>query len=76
MTNTEIAELVLKAADYGTTVVVLDRHLTPWILFEAEDGEIYAHTVPTDDPEDKPSVHLDGLCDANPELRVIWDGRS
>lgn len=76
MTSTEVAELVLKAADRGTTVVVLDRHLTPWILFEADDGEMYAHTVPTDDPADQHDISVAALVAANETLRVIWDGLS
>jgi hypothetical protein len=61
----------------GGMVVVTDYWLTPWIVFVSEDGDIYAHTVPDDGPEDTAfTLPIASLIADQPgrSLTVVWDG--
>jgi hypothetical protein len=61
------------------TAVVADDYGLPWILYTAEDGDVYGHTVPDDGPGDrdftKPAIQLLDEQDSG-RLRVLWNGVS
>jgi hypothetical protein len=48
----------------------------PWIVFETEHGEHYAHTVPSDEPSDKPTIPIAALFEHGNTVQLLWDGRS
>jgi hypothetical protein len=79
-TEEDIHNLVEAAEAVGRmTAVVAHEYHTPWILFTAEDGELYAHTVPDDGPKDRKfTVTAEQLLSdqASDHLRVLWDGIS
>jgi hypothetical protein len=68
-TGQQLLELVSDAL----SPVVIDRDGTPWIVFEDEDGDDHAVTVPC--PDDNTPGHTDfyGLLDRGP-LRVMFNG--
>jgi len=48
---------------------------TPYIVFQPESGDLYAHTVPDDGPDPKPTLTLDELFANGNTARLLWDGR-
>ena len=61
----------------GWLPVVLDGYNMPWILYETEAADHFAHTVPSDDPQDVATLTWEKLLEEQhgKHLRVIWDGR-
>ncbi|MFG1818282.1 hypothetical protein ACGFIF_31270 [Kribbella sp. NPDC049174] len=68
-TYDELIELV----GWALVPVVIDRAGTPWIVFETEDGDGYAVTVPCPDDDIPGRTDFDGLCERGP-LRVVFNG--
>jgi hypothetical protein len=68
-TPEQLYELVSRAL----VPVVIDHAGTPWIVFETEDGDDYAVTVPCPDDNIPAHTDFDGLCDRGP-LRVVFNG--
>ncbi|GAA3144643.1 hypothetical protein JOF29_005708 [Kribbella aluminosa] len=68
-TYDELNELV----SHALTPVVIDRDGTPWIVFQTEDGDDYAATVPCPDDDIPGRTDFDGLCERGP-LRVVFNG--
>ncbi|MDX2971104.1 hypothetical protein [Kribbella solani] len=68
-TYDELIELVSRAM----TPVVIDGTGTPWIVFETDDGDDCAFTVPCPDAGISGRTDFDGLCERGP-LRVAFNG--
>ncbi|MGW1341333.1 hypothetical protein ACWCOV_09790 [Kribbella sp. NPDC002412] len=68
-TYDELIELV----SWALTPVVIDRDGTPWIVFETQDGDDCAATVPCPDDDIPGRPDFDGLCERGP-LRVVFNG--
>lgn len=68
-TYDELIELV----SWALTPVVIDRNGSPWIVFETEDGDDHAVTVPCPDDDIPGRTDFDGLCERGP-LRVVFNG--
>ncbi|MGW1344688.1 hypothetical protein ACWCOV_26845 [Kribbella sp. NPDC002412] len=68
-TYDELIELV----GWALVPVVIDRDATPWIVFETEDGDDYAVTVPCPDDNIPGRTDFAGLCERGP-LRVVFNG--
>jgi hypothetical protein len=75
-TAEQIEQLVQACDEAGHMPVALDAWGVPWVLYLTENQDGYAHTVPTDDPDDKPTRTWGQLLDDQPNhrLRVVWDG--
>jgi hypothetical protein len=46
----------------------------PYIVFQPESGDLYAHTVPDDGPDPKPTIRAEELFQGN-TVHLLWDGR-
>jgi hypothetical protein len=68
-THDELVELV----SWALTPVVIDAVGTPWIVFETDDGDEVAFTVPCPDDEISGRTDFDGLCERGP-LRMVFNG--
>jgi hypothetical protein len=55
------------------SAVVIDRDGTPWIVFQNEDGDDFAVTVPCPDEGIPSQLSFEGLCERGP-LRVVFNG--
>jgi hypothetical protein len=55
------------------SAVVIDRDGTPWIVFQNEDGDDFAVTVPCPDEGIPGQLGFWGLCERGP-LRVVFNG--
>lgn len=62
-------------SDYALPVV-LDRLNIPWIVYVGEDGDGYAHTVPSEESDDQATVTWGALITRQRAvpLLVVWDG--
>lgn len=68
-TYDELVELV----SWALTPVVIDAAGVPWIVFETDDGDDWAFTVPCPDDDISGRTDFDGLCERGP-LRVAFNG--
>ncbi|TCO43586.1 hypothetical protein EV646_112163 [Kribbella antiqua] len=64
---------LIELVSHAMAPVVIDRDGTPWIVFETEDGDDYAVTVPCPDDDIPGRTDFDGLCARGP-LRVVFNG--
>jgi hypothetical protein len=60
----------------GRFPVVLDRAVTPWILYCTEDGDAYAVTVECPDTNTPGRYDLTELPAARGPLRVLFNGEN
>jgi hypothetical protein len=58
---------------WALTAVVIDRTGTPWIVFQSEDGDDHAVTVPCPDDDTPGRTDFYGLATPRP-LRVAFNG--
>lgn len=68
-TYDELVELV----SWAMTPVVIDSAGTPWIVFETDDGDDWAFTVPCPDDGISGRTDFDGLYERG-LLRVAFNG--
>jgi hypothetical protein len=66
-------EQLYELVSWTPTPVVIDHTGSPWIVFETDDGDDYAVTVPCPDGNVPGRTDFDGLCDRGP-LRVVFNG--
>jgi hypothetical protein len=66
-------EQLYELVSWALTPVVIDHTGTPWIVFETEDGDDYAVTVPCPDDNIPGRTDFDRLCERGP-LRVVFNG--
>jgi hypothetical protein len=64
---------LIELASWAITPVVIDRDGIAWIVFETEDGDGYAVTVPCPDGDIPGRTDFDGFCERGP-LRVVFNG--
>jgi hypothetical protein len=64
---------LIALVSHAMAPVVIDRAGTPWIVFETEDGDDYAATVPCPDDDIPGRTDFDDLCARGP-LRVVFNG--